>query len=61
LAALGYGTQFAPDLEEGDRIADSPVDRSDETFQMSHLLQDEAITDPQRRAIFAIYNSHKSN
>lgn len=28
LAALGYGTQFAPDLDEGDRIVDSPVDRS---------------------------------
>jgi hypothetical protein len=27
LAALGYGTQFAPELDEGDRIADSPVDR----------------------------------
>jgi hypothetical protein len=56
LAALGYGTQFAPDLEEGDRIADSPVDRSDESFSESSI-QDEAITDPQRRAIFAIYNS----
>lgn len=56
LAALGYGTQFAPDLEEGDRIADSPVARSDETSDESSA-QDEAITDPQRRAIFAIYNS----
>lgn len=25
LAALGYGTQFAPELEEGHRIVDSPV------------------------------------
>jgi hypothetical protein len=25
LAALGYGTQFAPELYEGDRIVDSPV------------------------------------
>ncbi len=25
LAALGYGTQFAPELEEGERIVDSPV------------------------------------
>ena len=25
LAALGYGTQFAPELDEGDRIVDSPV------------------------------------
>ena len=25
LAACGYGTQFAPDLDEGERIVDSPV------------------------------------
>lgn len=25
LAILGYGTQFAPELEEGERIVDSPV------------------------------------
>lgn len=27
LAALGFGTQFAPELEEGERIVDSPVER----------------------------------
>jgi hypothetical protein len=27
LAALGYGTQFAPDLNEAHRIVDSPVER----------------------------------
>jgi hypothetical protein len=27
LAALGLGTQFAPELEEGERIVDSPVER----------------------------------
>ena len=27
LAMLGYGTQFAPELEEGERIVDSPVSR----------------------------------
>lgn len=26
LAALGYGTQFAPEIEEGARIVDSPVE-----------------------------------
>ncbi|MBM7623739.1 hypothetical protein [Sporohalobacter salinus] len=25
LAALGYGTQFAPEMEEGERIVDSPI------------------------------------
>ncbi len=28
LAALGYGTQFAPELDEEHRIVDSPVNRS---------------------------------
>src|SRR5579859_1606389 len=28
LAALGYGTQFAPELNEEHRIVDAPVDRS---------------------------------
>ena len=27
LAMLGYGTQFAPELDEGERIVDSPVSR----------------------------------
>ncbi len=27
LAVCGYGTQFAPELEEGERIVDSPVQR----------------------------------
>ena len=36
LAMLGYGTQFAPELDEGDRIVDSPVGNSEarmETFE----------------------------
>jgi len=28
LAALGFGTQFAPEISEGDHIADSPVERA---------------------------------
>lgn len=28
LAMLGYGTQFAPDLDEGERIVDSPVQKA---------------------------------
>lgn len=28
LAMLGYGTQFSPELDEGERIVDSPVNRS---------------------------------
>lgn len=28
LAGIGYGTQFAPDVQEGTRVVDSPVERS---------------------------------
>ncbi len=31
LAALGFGTQFAPEMDEADRIVDSPVDRTPTT------------------------------
>jgi hypothetical protein len=55
LAALGYGTQFAPELEEGERIVDSPIKKEDGSFTTT--AQDEPMTDPQRRAIFAIYNT----
>lgn len=30
LAMLGYGTQFAPEMDEGERIVDSPVQRKKE-------------------------------
>ena len=33
LAALGYGTQFAPDLDEAHRIVDSPVDRGSNGYE----------------------------
>ncbi|NMB32739.1 MAG: hypothetical protein GX992_00645 [Clostridium sp.] len=60
LAALGYGTQFAPELEEGERIADSPVDiKSQEVPGGSE--QGDSITEPQRRAIYAIYSSMSIN
>lgn len=34
LAMLGYGTQFAPELDEGDRIVDSPVPATETTVKM---------------------------
>lgn len=33
LAMLGYGTQFAPELEEGERIVDAPVERKTQLQQ----------------------------
>lgn len=37
LAMLGYGTQFAPELDEGDRIVDSPVKRESEPKETEKL------------------------
>ncbi|MDD3840340.1 MAG: hypothetical protein PHP06_07165 [Clostridia bacterium] len=45
LASLGYGTQFASELNEANRIVDSPV------------AEKSLITEAQKRAIYAIYNS----
>jgi len=36
LAALGYGTQFAPDLDEAHRIVDSPVDRGSNGYESNN-------------------------
>jgi hypothetical protein len=33
LLALGYGTAFAPEMDEGDRIVDSPVERKPQPAQ----------------------------
>lgn len=55
LAALGYGTQFAPELEEGENIVDSPVgEQGKKTREGSGAT---LITDAQRRAVYAIYHS----
>ncbi len=36
LAALGYGTQFAPELSEAHRIVDSPVDRGTNGYESNN-------------------------
>ena len=36
LAALGYGTQFAPELNEEHRIVDAPVDRGTPTSESTN-------------------------
>lgn len=51
LATLGYGTQFAPELEEGERIVDSPID-----FKQ---IDEELATENQIKAIHAIIGELK--
>ncbi|HHW70670.1 MAG TPA: hypothetical protein GX392_04930 [Clostridiales bacterium] len=51
LSALGYGTQFSPELDEDERIVDSPVSKEKEKYN------EDSITEPQKKAIYAIYTS----
>lgn len=37
LAMVGFGTQFAPDLDEGERLADSPVVRVQNSHNPSNI------------------------
>ena len=49
LAMLGYGTQFAPELEEGERIVDSPVQSSRQRQRLPDGPQGEQLqTYPQK-------------
>ena len=48
LAMLGYGTQFAPELDEGERIVDSPVQR--EEAQQKAPAQPEPASAAQQKA-----------
>lgn len=43
LALLGYGTQFAPELEEGDRIVDSPVEKKKASVALVTIEQAKAL------------------
>lgn len=54
LAMLGYGTQFAPELDEGERIVDSPVPKK---APAAEKKQPEPATEkrqPKQRAISAM-------
>ena len=43
LAGLGYGTQFCDDLDEGDRLADAPVERKAPTYDPDKAPTDQQI------------------
>ncbi len=51
LAALGYGTQFAPDLDEAHRIVDSPVDRAPNGYEGSDSNSNAPLTPMRPTAI----------
>lgn len=61
LAHIGYGTQFAPDIEEGERLVDSPIPRA--TPKPNPVMPNPGngskfITDPQRKRLFAIMKTN---
>lgn len=43
LALCGYGTQFAPDMDEGDRIVDSPVARTTKAADPEYATEKQVI------------------
>ena len=59
LAALGYGTQFATEISEGERIVDSPVNNpaASTTHKTAEDVFGDRATEAQRKAIYAIYNN----
>lgn len=64
LAMLGYGTQFDPDLEEGSRIVDAPVERPKATTppRMATLEQIAFITEKASAEVrMAMVNKYGTN
>ncbi len=51
LAALGYGTQFAPELSEAHRIVDSPVDRGSNGYESNNANGNTSFTPMRPTAI----------
>ena len=58
LAALGYGTQFAPELNEQHRIVDSPVDRAPNGYESNGSNGNASLT-PMRPA--AVNGNHTNS
>lgn len=61
LAMIGYGTQFAPELEEDDRLVDAPVSSvKKESADKQKMLKNEAtVSESQIKRMFSIMNEKK--
>lgn len=58
LALCGYGTQFAPEIDEGDRIVDAPATRVQKNQKpVNHAPKKGGISDAQAKRLFAIAKS----
>lgn len=54
LAALGYGTQFAPELNEEHRIVDSPVERTSMVAESNGAYSSGNASNSERKPIVAV-------
>lgn len=61
LAALGYGTQFAPELNEEHRIVDAPVERAAASSSGDNRRRDNASVVPVRSHVVAGNGSNGAN
>ena len=48
LLALGYGTAFAPEMDEGERVVDTPMNRGQQTAAKNDLADKPSPADDQR-------------
>jgi hypothetical protein len=48
LALCGFGTQFAPDLDEGERLADSPLPRAPQPNKIQQHIVNKPVPPPQQ-------------
>ncbi|HZC07512.1 MAG TPA: hypothetical protein VE338_17895 [Ktedonobacterales bacterium] len=51
LLGLGYGTAFAPEMDEGDRVVDAPVDRRSASQRRAGAPSTAASTAPRRQSV----------
>lgn len=54
LAAMGYGTQFAPELDEGERVADAPVQRQNAPQPQNKPTDDRPINEATMKRLHAL-------
>ncbi len=54
LALVGYGTQFASELEEGERIVDAPVDRRQPQYSPQAATQRPVVPQPRGQLVKSV-------
>jgi len=60
LGYLGYGTQFAPEFDEGQRIVDSPVGKPEAKPEQKPQWKGNTISENQAKRMFAISKGNEA-